>query len=259
MLYHCITYFVFGIIASSIFNYRELFEHPIIIDYYKPYGSTVVLLGPALQIIRGLLFGFVLLPIREYLRNEKLGWLWLWSVFIVIGIIGTPAASPSSIEGLIYTKIPVWFHLIGLPEITLQTLAFSILVHRKERAEDHPLPKIFTTLVQSLVFTCISFIGYTVISIMFALLSGVKVSQNNADFKVLGQFIAPIVLIYITTLINKPSISIKYLCLYILSVSSIWLYQEVILGSGGWTYSIVAPILPSLISFILGKKAKTRT
>ena len=53
-------------------------------------------------------------------------WLILWGLLVTIGILSTPAAAPSSIEGMVYTRVPMWYHLLGLPEVVLQTLAFSI-------------------------------------------------------------------------------------------------------------------------------------
>ena len=35
--------------------------------------------------------------------------------------LGTPAAAPSSFEGVVYTRLPWWFHLVGLPEMLVST------------------------------------------------------------------------------------------------------------------------------------------
>jgi hypothetical protein len=45
-----------------------------------------------------------------------------------LAIFSTAGAAPGSVEGIIYTKIPLGLQLIGLPEVLLQTLAFSLLV-----------------------------------------------------------------------------------------------------------------------------------
>ncbi len=194
-VYHLITYFIVGFIASPLFDYPSLFKMPIISDYYRPSESIAFFIGPFLQIIRGVLFGLILLPFREFFKAEKFGWLWLWLIYIGIGILGTPAAAPASMEGLIYTKIPLWFHLIGLPEITMQTLVFSFLVHRLLRAKDHPLPVSITVIIQAFASTCISFIGYTIVSIVFALFANIGISQTSASFMLMGQFITPLLII----------------------------------------------------------------
>lgn len=256
---HCITYTAFGMVASPLFDYSRIFEMPIISDYYKPFGSTAIFLGPFIQVIRGLLFGFVLLPFRRFLKEETLGWLWLWLVFIVFGILGTPAAAPSSIEGLIYTKIPVWFHLIGMPEMLGQTLLFSFITHRYLQNKDDHSKKSTGIYSRSIMLTCISFFGYSIISVIFAVLSGIKVETNAANVMVLGQFILPVVMLFVFSLIRNGNAIVRTAILYILSASSIWLYQEYVLGAGGLLYSLVAPILPILLLYISGKMLKNAT
>ena len=45
-----------------------------------------------------------------------------------MGILGTPGPTAGSLEGMIYTRIPLWVQLRGLPEVLLQTLTFSWLL-----------------------------------------------------------------------------------------------------------------------------------
>lgn len=250
---HCITYALFGVIASSVFNYSDLFTKPILCDYYKPFGSVAIYLGPFFQVVRGVLFGLVLVPFRELLKEENLGWLWLWALFIVIGIVGTPAASPSSIEGLIYTKMPIWFHLIGMPEMLGQTLLFSFLIHKKLHKKGNSLSPKAAFYLKSLVSTGISFLGYSIISVLFAVASGNKVDTSAVSAAVLGQFVLPMLLIFVFSLASKMNTILKNIVLYILSALSIWLYQGIILGSSSLPYSLVAPILPIFISYLSGK------
>lgn len=256
MFYHFITYFVMGIFASNILDYKNAFLQPIIRDYYKPINSIAVYVGPVMQLVRGLLFGLVLLPFRSFIKENKLSWLWIWLLFIVIGIIGTPAASPSSVEGVIYSKIPMWFHLFGLPEILIQTLLFIFFVQRKLRAKEHPFPEFIKKSLVALVSACISFIGYTVISIVFALFSGVGISKSNANIQVLGLFIAPLLIIFILTLLKKPNdINIRHILMYVSSVIAIAVYQQVVFDSAGILYVLIAPIIPVIISYVLEKNS----
>lgn len=253
-IYHLITYFIFGFIASSVFNYKQFFELPIIQDYYKAFGSVSNLLGPLIQIVRGLLFGLVLLPFVGFLKETKFGWLYLWFLFVGIGIIGTPAAAPASIEGLIYTKIPLWFHLIGLPEILCQTLVFSILVHRGVRAESHPLSLKVRTVIKALSMACFSFIGYTVISIGFALVLKAEISQSSSNFMVLGQFIMPLVITFAISLLGKSeSWIVNNIVLYVLSALALFFYQSIVLHGANIVYILIAPILPTLIYLIIAR------
>ena len=137
-IYHVVTYIVCGIIFSSLFNYSELFNEGCMAYYMQPIASTNTLMGPLFQVVRGLLFGLVLLLLREYIRTEKLGFLKLYTLILVLGIINTPGPAPSSIEGMIYTKVPWIVHLKGAPEIMAQTFLFAWWVSSIHYHCSHP-------------------------------------------------------------------------------------------------------------------------
>jgi hypothetical protein len=84
--------------------------------------------GPLFQPVRGLLFGVVFYLLREPLFGRRRGWLVLWVTLVVLGILGTFGPTPGSLEGLVYTVLPPWLHLRGLPEVLLQSLFLSLLV-----------------------------------------------------------------------------------------------------------------------------------
>ena len=88
----------------------------------------MVMAGPALQPIRGLLFGCVFYMLREPFFGAKKGWLAMWVVLATIGIVGTFGAPPGSIEGIIYTRLPLSLHLITLPEVLVQSFLLSWLL-----------------------------------------------------------------------------------------------------------------------------------
>src|SRR5512146_1644086 len=113
MVAHTLTYFIFGIVMSNLFHYGTLFTLPVIRDYMLPINQHSVLIGPFLQPVRGLIMAVGLWPIRGLLLEKKWGWLTLWGLFLTLGILSTPAASPGSIEGMLYTRLPLWYHLIG--------------------------------------------------------------------------------------------------------------------------------------------------
>jgi hypothetical protein len=112
---------------SNLLGYEDLFQRETIRDFMLPLNSHAVL-GVAMQPVRGLLFALALWPIWDVFIEKKRGWLYLWGIFLVFGILSTTGAAPSSIEGALYSKLPLWYHLLGLPEISLQTLTFSILL-----------------------------------------------------------------------------------------------------------------------------------
>ena len=57
------------------------------------------------------------------------GWLKLWALLVGLCILSTSAAAPGSIEGFIYTSIPIQKQLYGYFEVLPQTLLFSLIVY----------------------------------------------------------------------------------------------------------------------------------
>ena len=125
---HTITYFVFGLLALFVFDYARLYAETELVHLMRPTTDPVVMAGPLFQPIRGVLFGVLLYVLRDAFFGRRWGWLRLWMVLVGIGILGTPGPAAGSLEGLIYTRIPLWVQLRGLPEVLLQTLAFSWLL-----------------------------------------------------------------------------------------------------------------------------------
>lgn len=95
---HTVTYFVFGLIMCNVFDYGCVYQQEIIRDFMQPIGSTGVFLGPILQPVRGLLYAVGLWPIWNTVLEKKHGWLTVWGIFVLVGILGAPAAAPSSME-----------------------------------------------------------------------------------------------------------------------------------------------------------------
>lgn len=126
-LIHTLTYFIFGLLFSNIFDYSTIYSYNVVNNFMRNFDSPLILLGPFLQPIRAIFIAIALYPIRNIIAT-KLGFLKLWIILVFIGIIAAPAASPSSLEGIIYTQLPIEYHLMSLPELLLQTLTFSLLL-----------------------------------------------------------------------------------------------------------------------------------
>lgn len=75
----------------------------------------------------------LLLPFYDVIVNSDRGWLKLFGVLWGFTFVGAVAATPGSIEGWLYTKSALSEHLIGIPEVTVQMLAFSIAFLAWER------------------------------------------------------------------------------------------------------------------------------
>ena len=123
---HTITYFVMGALAYHFLHYADILNNPS--SGMRPTTDPLVMLGPALQIFRGVLFAAVLYSFRETLFGRRNGWLLIAWLLIGVGILGTFAAPPGSLEGLIYTTVPFALQVRGYLEIVPQALLFSALL-----------------------------------------------------------------------------------------------------------------------------------
>ena len=125
---HVTTYFVAGLLAYTLLDYRTFFQSDVLACLMRPTSSRWVAAGPALQIVRAPIFALALYPFRPVFLRDRHGWLQLWGLLVGLAVVSTVGPAPGSIEGMIYTRISVPRQLYGLPEDFLQTLAFSVLL-----------------------------------------------------------------------------------------------------------------------------------
>ena len=125
---HTLTYFLVGLAAFWCFDYARKFAEPGVRSLMRQTDEPLVMAGPLFQPIRGLLFGLVFYLLREPLFGARRGWLVLWLVLVVVGILSTFGPAPGSVEGMVYTTLPLRFHLESLPEIVVQALALATLL-----------------------------------------------------------------------------------------------------------------------------------
>lgn len=123
---HTLTYLVMGALAYHFLHYADTINKPN--SGLTPTSSPLILFGPLLQVGRGVLFATVFYPFREILFGRKNGWLLVAWMLIGIGILGTFAAPPGSLEGFIFTTAPVASQLRGYLEVVPQALLLSALL-----------------------------------------------------------------------------------------------------------------------------------
>lgn len=271
---HMATYFVFGIIMSNVFNYGEVFQREIIRDFMLPIDQHNVLLGPFLQPVRGLIFAIGLWPIRNVLIEKKRGWLILWGLLVTLGILSTPAAAPSSIEGLLYSRLPLWYHLMGLPEVMLQTLVFSIWLVWWERQSlasqdaaarrENPL---VTEVIRAIATACLAYIGYAVGGLLLAAMAnaqaaatgtgGVDIEAAGADLKMQFMFVVAFVVNAVTVFwvgrrwqARRITWGAAFPLFWVLDALVLWLYQTVVLGGSFIPTVILLGFFPAAIIVI---------
>ena len=141
---HAVTYFVMGLLASTLLNYGSWYAESYLSGFMRQIDNPMVMAGPLFQPIRGLLFAVVFYLLRDVLFGRKNGWLIMWVILVFIGILSTFGPSPGSVEGMIYTILPFWDHLKGWPEVMIQALLFSLIL---TYWVDHPEKRWLTWLL----------------------------------------------------------------------------------------------------------------
>lgn len=126
---HTVTYFIMGALAYQFLDYAERFARPELACWMRPTTDPFVMAGPLFQPIRGLLFGLVLWPLRDRLFSERRGWLLLGGILVALGILNTYGPAPGSIEGMVYTVIPIPDQLAGWLEVIPQAMLYAFLLH----------------------------------------------------------------------------------------------------------------------------------
>ena len=126
---HTVTYFSMGLLALAFLDYRTAFDSPITREYMRQVDDPLIALGPSLQFVRGILFAVVFYLLRDTLFGRKNGWLIMWVMLVSLGILSTFAAAPGSVEGLLYTKMPVGLQISGWLEVMTQALLLSVILY----------------------------------------------------------------------------------------------------------------------------------
>ncbi|HUA16906.1 MAG TPA: hypothetical protein VMG31_16550 [Verrucomicrobiae bacterium] len=126
MVCHTLTYFLMGALAAHYLNYAALMAKPE--SGLRPMTSAWVMAGPLFQPLRGLIFALVFYPFRERLFFRKTGWLLMGWMLIALGILSTFGPASGSIEGMLYTPVPILYQLRGWLEVVPQALLLSALL-----------------------------------------------------------------------------------------------------------------------------------
>jgi hypothetical protein len=151
---HTVTYFIMGFIAFNFLNYTDKFSAPSMSCWMRPTSDILVMIGPMFQPIRGLIFALVFYPLREIFFGRKNGWLLMGWTLVALGILSTFGPPPGSVEGLLYTVIPLSIQLPGLLEVIPQAILLSAILYFWV---NHPEKKWMNWVMGILFFVLMSF------------------------------------------------------------------------------------------------------
>lgn len=131
---HTVTYFVAGILAYTLNDYEQMYSRPPLSYFMRATTDRLVMAGPLFQPVRGVIFALAFYPLRSVLFETRRGWLTLWWLLLALGVFSTFGPAFGSVEGLIYTTVPPRAQLLGLWEVLLQSLLFSVILFHWVRA-----------------------------------------------------------------------------------------------------------------------------
>ena len=135
---HTVTYFVTGVVAAILLGYATRMIRPDVAPIIRKMTDPILMAGPLFQPLRAALLAIVFYLLRAVLFNHRRGWLIMWCMLVVIGILTPFSASWGGIEGMIFFNFPLWDHIIGWPEVFAQTLLLSVIL---TTWVDHPKSK----------------------------------------------------------------------------------------------------------------------
>lgn len=160
-LVHTVTYFVIGLLSFLFLDYSARYADPTVAVALRQTSHPLVTAGPLFQVLRGLLFGIAFYTLRDLIFHKRRGWLTLWLVLSIVGIFSPFSSAPGSIEGIVYSTLPMWFHLMSLPELMIQSFLLAFLTYYWV---NHP-KKRWLTISLGILFTMIVlFVGLGVLS-----------------------------------------------------------------------------------------------
>ena len=123
------TYFLIWLLSFLFLDYSARYADPAVAAALRQTDHPLVTAGPLFQVLRGFLFGITFYALRDVIFPKQRGWLTLWLVLSIVGIFSPFSSAPGSIEGIVYSTLPMWFHIMSLPELIIQSFLLASLTH----------------------------------------------------------------------------------------------------------------------------------
>lgn len=155
---HTIAYFCAGIFALFVIDYKSWFSEGAISSFMLPTDTPIVALGPAFQIIRGLIMAMVLLPLRKIFIDGNYGFFKLWLLILGLSVFSTFSAAMGSLDGFIYTNVPIIEQIMGYPEALLWVTLFVGILKAFYKFESRAINIIAIVFFALIIF--MSIMGY---------------------------------------------------------------------------------------------------
>lgn len=155
---HTIAYFIAGLFAVRFMNYSAEFGSETMANIMLPVDHWQVAVGLGLQPIRGVIIALVLLPIKKIIIADK-GWIKLAFLILGLSFLSTIWPAIGSFDGYIFTKVPLKYHLLAIPETVIYIFLFTSF-----------LSGWYKNPVRGVNFMVAIFIGFILLMSLFGLL-----------------------------------------------------------------------------------------
>ena len=155
---HVIAYFFAGVFAMNVFNYDELFSSGSLSLLMKPTTTPIIVLGPCLQIIRGIIMALVFLPVRKVFTEGKFGFLKMGLLILGLSVLSTFGPAFGSVDGFIYTKLSFTEHIVGYPEAFMWIFLFTVILWIFYKFEKKAID--ITAIIVLCLIVLMSIMGY---------------------------------------------------------------------------------------------------
>lgn len=103
---HTVTYFATGVTAATLLGYTNRMIRPDVAPIIRKITDPILIAGPLFQPFRAALLAIVFYLLRDVLFRNRKGWLVMWCMLVVIGILTPFSASWGGIEGMIFSISP---------------------------------------------------------------------------------------------------------------------------------------------------------
>lgn len=128
---HVFIYMVTGAIFLTV---QDALPGPtqVALETFTPYQplGIIVIMG---QVLRSVILALILYPFYDTIIRGRYGLPALFGALWGVAWLGSVGPMPGSIEGVIYTEIPLVAHLLVLAVVALETFVFAWLFVRWER------------------------------------------------------------------------------------------------------------------------------
>ncbi len=225
-----VIYFIVSIFCAFIFSksYYDIFEASNVTKI--AYSEFLEILK---EILKGVAYGGILILIKDSYINRSYGFIRLFFVIMVLGLINIREFSLYTLDNF-YKSIPIEFKLKGIFEVAIQTFIFSFLVAMPKSKDKNKKECLVSTVITCITLFVCNIIIYKLSNVSF----NYKIYKEDIFiilFSSIGVFIA-------TKWFYKTKNKKKYLIIigiyYLLIALIPFIYSSIFLYVSFYKYAI---------------------